>query len=211
MQKISLLMTLAIVTVLGGSVWAQDESKDDAKKKDSNLEMAIEMTQTIMGKMFEKAELSDEQESKIDSILSEHVRDLVIKRQQLQTFLSSDEKATYNAALKLARKARYDNDKAEAYALKKLKLADDRNSAYANLSKLVKKINDDMMAKIGAVLTDEQKAKVPMFNTAKKGTEVKAGKDKDKGGAAKGSETKGSETKGSETKKPAPAAGSEKK
>ena len=185
MRKFVLCFTLMIVTGFNAVALAQDEAKAaapaQAETKGPDIEMAIEMTKTIMVKMFEKAELSDEQNEKITSILDGNVEKLVRTRQSFQEVLTADERRLYNNAKKQARRAKYDDKKAEAYAMKKLNLTEERMKKYNTLKDEVQTHNKKINDAIAAILTDEQKAKLPMFKQA---APKKEGSDS-KGSAAK--------------------------
>lgn len=181
MQKF-VITSLTCLLFCNGLIGQEEgKSSDAADKKDDNIEMAVEMTSTIMNKMFEKADLNDDQQQKVDAILDKYVRDLVVKRRDSHEFLTKEQHKTYNAALKMARRAKYDAKQSEAYALKKLKLGEDRQKKYTALKAEIVAINNKMNQEIGNVLTDEQKEKLPMF------------KKKDAEGSNKKAE--GSETK----------------
>ena len=202
MQKILLVCSFAIVLGFASFSVAQDkmaqtEASEDnmaqteanEDKKNSSLEEAAEMTQIIMSKMLQKAGLDAEQINKVDEILKANVRNMVFKRDELTNFLTKEQQQTYNAARKLAKKAKYDEAKAEDYSLRKLELTAERMSAYKKLKKEVSDINLKIFTSIGKVMTPEQLEKVPMFKEMMPKSETKqskAGSDM----KATGSETK---------------------
>ncbi len=206
MQKLAIIFSLIVVAGMNTALFAQDqgsEKKTDQSmdKKLPNMETAEEMTKMIMLKMFEKAGLDAEQTKKVTSIIDEYVRPLVTGRQEFQSILTSDQQRKLNNAKKQARKAKYSDDDAEKYGLKKLKLDEATQKKYLATKAKVLELNDKMNSAIGAVLTDEQKEKLPIFkDQIKKEDAAKKGGSGTKAADAKGSETKAPVTKGSGNK-----------
>ena len=204
MQKTLLSCSLAVVFGFASFAVAQDETatadgaKASQEQAKSNLEEAAEMTQIIMSKMLLKAGLDGDQTSKVDAILKANVKDMVFKRDELTKFLSKEQQQTYNAAMKMAKKAKYDKDKAEDYSLRKLKLKPEQIDAYKKLKMEVDGINRKIFVSIGQIMTPEQLEKVPMFKEMMPKAESTTAGSATKGGsgAKAGSDAKaGSEKK----------------
>ena len=177
LTKLSLLLGLGLLLTGSSSVTAQDtETKQAAapektpEQKEKDLAMTIELYSTIMAKTFEKADVEEAQMDKIKEIIDTCIPNLVQTRSRLESILTSEQKKKYAAALRQALKAKYSQKDAEAYGLRKLKLSDDVLQAYQKAKVEVEKINQDMNDQIEALLTDEQKARLPMF--AKKGPKL---------------------------------------
>ena len=192
MQKLAIIFSLIVVAGLNTAAFAQDDKKEMAEKKGPNLEMALEMTKTIMIRMFEKAGLDEEQTEKVTKVIDENVKDLVYTRQAFQEVLTPDQQRKLNSAKKQARKAKYDDKKAEEFGLKKLKLDAETMKKYKELNAKVIGINDKINSSISAILTDEQKDKLPIFKNATKKAAAKmdGSAAKKDGSAAKGSDSK---------------------
>ena len=179
MRNSIIYLALFLAAGLNTAVFAQDEEVKTEKQKGPDLEMAIEMTKTIMVKMFEKAGLSEEQNEKIMKIVDENVKALVYSRQEFQEVLTADQRKKLNNAKKQARKANYSDEDAEAFGLRKLNLSEETVKKYHAMKAKVSKINEKINKSISAVLTDEQKEKLPLFKTAEaKKKDGSASKDK---------------------------------
>ena len=173
MKKLLALFTI-LFFLAGNSAWAQDEKKQESGS-DANIDMNIEITMTIMMRMLEKANLSSDQSKKIEAILTKYTRDLVLLRRKEAAFLTKEQKETFNKAKKMAQRAKYGAKETEEYALKKLKLPQEKQDAFKKLKAEIIEKNDKMNAEIGALLSEEQKAKIPMFSGKKKAGKAKAG------------------------------------
>ena len=165
--KLSLLLGLGLMLANPSLAMAQDESTE---KKQSNLEMTIELYSTIMAKTFEKAKVDDSQMEKIKEVIDRCIPKLVTTRNEMEGILTAEQKKLYGAAVRQALNAKYSQEEAEAFALRKLKLAKDVQEKYVRLKSEVAEINKTMNSEIEGLLTDEQKASLPMF--AGKGPKV---------------------------------------
>jgi len=195
MQKCLLTCLLVFGIGFANLATAQDEgSAAKTKTPEMDFEKQAEMQRIIMSKVLAKAGLSDEQKIKTDEILKANLATMISAQKQMATFMSAEETKTFGAAMKMAKKAGYDQPKAEAYAFKKLKMPEDRKSKYTKLKTQLDAVNKNLFGAIGDLLTPEQLDKVPMLKNMMP-KEVGA-----EGSAAKGSASKGSATKGSAAK-----------
>ena len=175
-----LFLTL-LVCCLSVNVSVGQDTKDKMEKKqDSELENRIEMMSTIMLQMFGRVGLDDEQKQKIEAIIGKYVPKLITSREMSDKLLDKEQMRLFNKARSLAQKAGYDDDKADDYALKKLKLDKEQAAQFKKAKNEVLELNNNLNSEIAAVMTDEQKQKLPMFKDMVK----KEGSDA-KGSAAK--------------------------
>ena len=175
-----LFLTL-LVCCLSVNVSVGQDTKDKMEKKqDSELEDRIEMMSTIMLQMFGRVGLDDEQKQKIEAIIGKYVPKLITSREMSDKLLDKEQMRLFNKARSLAQKAGYDDDKADDYALKKLKLDKEQAAQFKKAKNEVLELNNNLNSEIAAVMTDEQKQKLPMFKDMVK----KEGSDA-KGSAAK--------------------------
>ena len=175
-----LFLTL-LVCCLSVNVSVGQDTKDKMEKKqDSELEDRIEMMSTIMLQMFGRVGLDDEQKQKIEAIIGKYVPKLITSREMSDKLLDKEQIRLFNKARSLAQKAGYDDDKADDYALKKLKLDKEQAAQFKKAKNEVLELNNNLNSEIAAVMTDEQKQKLPMFKDMVK----KEGSDA-KGSAAK--------------------------
>ena len=180
MNMRKLFLTL-LVCCLSVNVSVGQDTKDKMEKKqDSELENRIEMMSTIMLQMFGRVGLDDEQKQKIEAIIGKYVPKLITSREMSDKLLDKEQMRLFNKARSLAQKAGYDDDKADDYALKKLKLDKEQAAQFKKAKNEVLELNNNLNSEIAAVMTDEQKQKLPMFKDMVK----KEGSDA-KGSAAK--------------------------
>ena len=179
MQKLSLvklilLLGIGFVPVCGTSVNAQDGAATEtpkaeapkektAEQKEKDLAMTIELYSTIMAKTFEKAEVEPEQMEKIKSVIDECIPKLLMSRNHLDGMLTTEQKQKKAAAKRQAIKAKYSQEEAEEFALRKLNLSPEALKAYKDAQAAVESKNNSMNDRIKALLTDEQKKRLPMF------------------------------------------------
>ncbi len=172
MKNFCTLLTLSTV------LWSQTLAiaQEESAKPDPKLEMNIEITMTIMKKMFDKAELTDEQSSKVDEILEKHTRPSVVLSQKLQNFMSKKERDIYNKARKMAQKAKLTEKEMEDYALRKAGLSTEKQAEYVKLKKEIIALDGKRNEKLKVILSEEQIKKVPLFKSmfAKSNTKPKA-------------------------------------
>ncbi len=159
------ILTLLTAGFLAHLCLGQDDSSSPDKKPSGNLDVTIELMSSIMIQLYEKAEPSDEQRTKIRQVIETNIPALVRARDRLQTMFTPAQQKTFNAAMKLANNAKYTPDKAEAYALKKLKLPENELREYIETREKADALQKKMDSEIAAVLSDEQKAKLPQFQT----------------------------------------------
>ena len=165
MRRSISILSLLTTFFIAGFCLAQDEPSTHDKKPSGNLDVTIELMSSIMIQLYEKAEPTDEQRTRIRQIIDTYIPDLVRSRDRLQTMFSPEQQKTFNAAMKLANNAKYTPDKAEAYALKKLKLPENELNEYITTKAKADGLQNKMDAEVAALLTDEQKARLPMFKT----------------------------------------------
>lgn len=190
MQKC--LLTCLLVFGIGFANLATAQDQGSAAKTTTpelDVDKQAEMQQIIMSKVLARAGLSDEQQVKVDEILKANLGKMISSQKKMSTFFSEEESGTFSAAMKMAKKAGYDKPKAETYALKKLKLPEDRKSMYTKLKAEIEEVNKNLFGAIGSILSPEQLDKVPMFKQMMPKSVAK------EAAAAKGSETKGSASK----------------
>jgi len=165
LTKCCALMGLGVMLVssfpaLHSPAIAQEDSQEE---QNSDLEMTIELYSTIMSKAFEKADIEDAQMEKIKEVIDRSIPELVKTRHRLEGMLTAQQKKTYGAAVRQAVQAKYNQAEAEEFALRKLNLATDKLSQYKAAKAKVDEINNQMNDSIAALLTDEQKSRLPMF------------------------------------------------
>ena len=163
--KLSLTLVFGLLLVCNSGV-AQDGSstkEKTAEEKEKSLAMTIELYSTIMSKTFEKADVEETQMEKIKEIIDECIPNLVKTRHKVDSMMTPEQKKIYNAALRQALRAKYSQKDAEKFALKKVKLSAEDHAALVSAKADVEKINKDMNDRIEGLLTDEQKAKLPMY------------------------------------------------
>ncbi len=164
MRKIAMAVGYSLVIVLSGLAVGQDEpSKTEPGQSPKDLEMTIELYATIMTKMVEKAELSAEQQKQVGEVVDQYVPQLVRARHKLQNLLTAEQKDIYQKALAMAAKAKYSPKDAAAYALRKLKLDPADAKTYNETNQQVEQLDKQINEKIGQLLTEEQKARLPLF------------------------------------------------
>lgn len=169
-ERLSMRSSISILSLLttgfiSGFCLAQDEPSTPDKKPSGNLDVTIELYSSIMIQLYEKTEPTDEQRTRIRQVIDAHIPELVRSRDRLQTMFTPEQQKTFNAALKLANNAKYTPDKAEAYALKKLKLPESELNEYITTKAKADGLQTKMDSEVAALLTDEQKAKLPMFQS----------------------------------------------
>ena len=188
MKKLITLTTLICCLAINVSFAQEGTDKTEVKKPGSGVEARVEMMSTIMLQMFNKVGLSEEQKQQVESIVNNYVPKLVTSRDETDKLLDQDQMRLFNKARNRAKKAGYDDDKADDYALKKLKLEAAVAAKFKKTKNMVVDLNNSMNKEIAAVLTDEQKSKLPLFGG-------KTGKKPARGSAAKGSATKAGDSK----------------
>ena len=159
--KLSLLLGLGLVLASGSLANAQDKS---GEQKEKDLSTTIELYSTIMAKTFEKANIEDAQMDKIKDVIDRCIPELVKARNQLDGMLTKDQKRTYAAAIRQAVKAKYTQPEAEEFAMRKLKLTKEKLAEYKSAKSAVDAVNQKMNDEIEGLLTEEQRARLPMFS-----------------------------------------------
>lgn len=163
MTRLITLTSLICCLTVSVSYAQEGSDKTEVKKPSNGVETRVEMMSTIMLQMFKKAELSDEQKQKVESVINNYVPKLVVSRDETDKLLDKDQMRLFNKARNIAKKAGYDDDKADDYALKKLKLEKGTAADFKKKKNMVVELNNSMNKEIAALLTDEQKSKLPLF------------------------------------------------
>lgn len=171
MKAVKLCLTLALAVVLAGGAIA-DEKKTDAKKGEkgkgrqqarafvsfpATIELTAEQAEKLAALNKEYAPKAEELQKKIDSVLTE---------EQLKGRTD-------------ARKAAQALDKNDTEGRKKLQaaarptLTDEQKEKSAESTKALNALRAEATEKATALLTDDQKAKLPKKEAAKKGDKKK--------------------------------------
>ena len=164
------LLVLVIALLLASPLSAAEKKRkgERGKKKPRKLPVAVFVPKSI--------ELTDDQKAKVDEINKEYGPKLVEFQKKMATILTPEQRKARGEAFKAAREAGKKGEEMRKAVQAALKLSDDQKKKLAELQKEQKPIRDEARKKFIALLTPEQKAKLPG-----KGK----GRGKGKGGAKK--------------------------
>lgn len=165
MIRIATVFALA-VCLMGSISSAQDETKKKGKKK------AGDPTAQMMAR-FKKFELSEEQQAKMKEIAGKFAGKLVALRKEANAAFTKEARKARQEAMKKAR--------GEGLKGKKLQEAVNKAApvpeAAAAAQKKMAEMQKEMREALTAVLTDEQKAKLPKRGAGNKGKKKKKKKE----------------------------------
>lgn len=175
MLKIRLMSYVALMMCFASVAVAQDDAK---KGNDNKKARAAGSANSFIMKAFKSVEMTDEQKKKAQAILAKYDGEMKDARKAVSSVLSKEENKAKNDARKEAVKAGLKGKEMTDAVEKAMGLSEEKMAKYVEALKkpaaVTKKVKDEIMA----LLTDEQKAKMP---TPKKGKGKGKGKTKGKG------------------------------
>ena len=174
MLKIRLMSYVALMMCFASVAVAQDDAK---KGNDNKKARAAGSANSFIMKAFKSVEMTDEQKKKAQAILAKYDGEMKDARKAVSSVLSKEENKAKNDARKKAAKAGLKGKEMTDAVEKAMGLSEEKMAKYVEALKkpaaVTKKVKDEIMA----LLTDEQKAKMP---TPKKGKGKTKGKGKKK-------------------------------
>ncbi|MDP6444201.1 MAG: hypothetical protein QGG36_30680 [Pirellulaceae bacterium] len=168
-RVIQSLAVLALIVVIAAPVSAADDKK---KKKRSRNTAAAQIK-----KRLAKAELTEEQQKKVDEIVAKHSPKLQEANKVVADLIGPDARKKRAAAQKSAREAGKKGKELQAAVLAALGLDDEKLAAYKKAQAAAGQLRATLNKEVNAVLTAEQREKI--------GIKTRKGGDKKKKGAAK--------------------------
>lgn len=174
MLKIRLMSCVALMLCFATVAVAQEDAKKGNDKKKAR---AAGSANSFIMRAFKSVEMTDEQKKKAEAILAKHDGEMKDARKAVSAVLSKEENKAKNDARKKAAKAGLKGKEMTDAVEKAMGLSEEKMAKYVEALKkpaaVTKKVKDEIMA----LLTDEQKAKMP---TPKKGKGKTKGKGKKK-------------------------------
>ncbi|MFN9718209.1 MAG: hypothetical protein ACK58L_05905 [Planctomycetota bacterium] len=167
------LCCLSLIVLLASSATA-DEKKDKGQKKAARKPTP---TQQFVGKM----ELTDTQKEKIAEIDKQFAERFAAINKALEDILTEEQKTAQKNAQKAARDAGKKGGEAKKDVESALKLTDDQKAKQQEQRKVQSKLNQEIIAALKKVLTEEQQAQLPKGRSSTEG----AGKKKKEGAQQK--------------------------
>ena len=167
-----LFMCSAICLCLVSGLSAQDEEKK--KKRGGN-----QMTKALL-RPFAKAELTDEQETKIKDLLKANRESLMKLQKEANNILSDEQKQARRDAQKAAKEKGLKGKKATEFIMGEIKLDEETVAKMKETTQKLSEARLKFQKEVYSLLTDEQKSKIKNRRIA-----GKAGGKKKKGGGKK--------------------------
>ncbi|MDB4380855.1 hypothetical protein N9Z70_05645 [Mariniblastus sp.] len=164
MLKLRLMSCVALLLCFATVAVAQDDAK---KGKDKKKARAAGSANSYIMKAFKSVEMTDEQKKKAEAVLAKYDGEMKDARKAVVSVLSKDENKAKNEARKEAAKAGLKGKEMTEAVEKAMGLSEDKMAKYREALKkpaaVTKKVKDEIMA----LLTDDQKAKMPAPKKAK--------------------------------------------
>lgn len=167
MKTVNWVLSTALTLVMAVGVMAADEAKkpEKAKGKGKAAPSVVQLPKEV--------ELTAEQKEKIAAINKEFAPKLAEANKKLESILSEDQRKARAEALKKAREEGKKGKEAAESVAAATKITDDQKVKFEEAQKAVATIRKEALEKAAAVLTDEQKAKVPQLAARKGGKAAK--------------------------------------
>ncbi len=173
MLKIRLTSCVALMLCFATVAVAQDDAK---KGKDKKAKAAGSANAYIM-RAFKSVEMTDEQKKKAEAILAKYDGEMKDARKAVASVLSKEENKAKNDARKEASKAGLKGKEMTEAVEKAMGLSEEKMAKYREALKKPAAVGEKIKGEIMALLTDDQKAKMPQ---PKKGKGKGKGKGKKK-------------------------------
>ena len=164
MRNTNFIWGVAISLLFSNVMFGQASTESDEKTR---TDTEVELYSTILSKAFERVELQDGQMDKIQAVIDRRVPEMIGARKALEKILATEQQSKFAAAKRQAIAAGYDEERAEAYAFKKLNLDKAEIEKYKSAKASVFNANNSMNEDIKALLTPEQRESLPMYKTKK--------------------------------------------
>lgn len=172
------VLTLSMVVLLGSSLLAADAQQKGRKGKKGQQRRKPTVARTLPKEI--QSTLSDEQKQKIALLDEEFGPKLAEFNKKRSAILSPEQRKAQAEARKAGTEAGKKGKELNAAVAAAVKATDQQKKQLAELSKEMAPLNKTVREKLLALLTDEQKAKMPK-RPAKKAAGAKAkGKPKNK-------------------------------
>ena len=149
---------LALVAIIAG---APDSQGQEKKKKKGD-------PATAMKKKLDDAELPADVLEKAKKVVDEHAPKIAEAQAKVDSILTDEQKKARNAAQKAAKDAGKKGKEAQADVEAALKLTDEQKTKMEEAQKELNAATGARNEALGALLTDEQKAKVGIKGKKKK-------------------------------------------
>ena len=165
-----LTLLLAICTAIIAPTLAQDKQK---RKKGKGNRKGQAASKSVMS-LVKDVNLTADQKPKVAAIAKEWGPKLQAATKKRNGILTAEQKKAQSAARKQAVKDGKNGREAQKAAMDALKLTKEQKEKFTAAQKEYRELRASVVKKIGELLTDEQKAKVP-------GLRKRKGKGKGKG------------------------------
>lgn len=175
MLKIRLMSCIALTLCFATVAVAQDDAKKGNDKKKAR---AASSANSYIMKAFKSVEMTDEQKKKAEAVLAKYDGDMKDARKAVTSVLSKEENKAKNEARKEAAKAGLKGKEMTEAVEKAMGLSEEKMAKYREALKKPAAVTQKVKDEIMALLTDDQKAKMPK---PKKGKGKGKGKKKPKG------------------------------
>jgi|GEM_PF-2018114 len=175
MLKIRLMSCVALMLCFATVAVAQDDAKKGNDKKKAR---AAGSANSYIMKAFKSVEMTDEQKKKAEAVLAKYDGEMKDARKAVTSVLSKEENKAKNEARKEAAKAGLKGKEMTEAVEKAMGLSEEKMAKYREALKKPAAVTQKVKDEIMALLTDDQKAKMPK---PKKGKGKGKGKKKPKG------------------------------
>ncbi len=172
-QSVRVVLTLSLVVLLGSSLLAAEQQK--GKKGKKGRQQRKPSVVRLLPKEVQ-ATFSDEQKEKIALLNKEFGPKLVEFAKKRASILSPEQKKAQAEARKAATEAGKKGKELQEAVKAAMKLTDVQKKQLAELAKVTAPLNKTIREKVLALLTDEQKAKIPKRGGGKAGGKKAKGK-----------------------------------
>lgn len=123
----------------------------------------VELRVRILNLVVDKLEIDELKKSKMTAIIDSSVSGLVVAEKRFKACLTDEQHTAYDANYKLAKDAAFTEERALNYALKKLKLDDEKLKEYIFAREELRLHNVKLHNELASLLAPEQRFKLPLF------------------------------------------------
>lgn len=182
-----IVLTLSLVVLLGSSLFAAEAQQKGKKGKKGQQQGKPSVTRSLPKEVV--STLSDEQKKQIALLNKEFGPRLAELAKKRAAILSPEQRKAQTEARKVATEAGKKGKELREAVDAAAKLTEDQKKQLAALAKESDPLNKTIREKVLALLTDEQKAKIPKRAGGTAEPEKGKGKGAKKGGKKKAAET----------------------
>ncbi len=176
MRKLLFSLTLAFLVV--ANCVAQEETKTEHNPKASQATArAIANTTKQMMKRFAAVELTDEQKEKATGIVEKHIASLMEAKQALDGLLSDEQKEKRKAGVAKAKAEGVKGSKVYAAGIEAMGLSEEDAKKFEAAKKKLYGVSGKIQGAITALLTEEQKSKMPVKKAKRNKQKMAEGDD----------------------------------